>query len=86
MSVLKLKFQAYQVSIVIIIASIFSPFFGQDCKHIGSQSLLTLHAYLVPIIKIIAIIFSPPLYAQYHMHQISFTFVEISWIRTETPL
>ena len=30
--------------------------------------------------------FKVGLYVQYHMHQISFFNVEISWIRTETPL
>ena len=47
MSVLKLKLQAYQNSIVIIIASIFSPFFGQNCMHIWSLLSKLMQPYLV---------------------------------------
>ena len=56
------RLRAYIVRFGFEIANIFTPFYGQDCKHIWSRSLLSLQAYLVSVIKIIATISGPAIY------------------------
>ena len=68
--------QAHMVRFGFEIASIFSPFYDRDCKHIRSPSESRLQPCLVPIVTILASIFGPSLYMYfpYKMGDIEYVF------------
>ena len=65
------RLHPYYLLLVIDIASIFGPFFDQDCEYIRSPLLSWLQAYLVPVMKIIATICGPALYFENDLKKIN---------------